>query len=63
MSYHAYIDINEARINYELSNHGMAVVIVPSDVSQEQIDDAISDLQAKFTAVKIDQDGDIIITA
>lgn len=63
MKYHVYIDINEALINYEIENYGEAIVIVPSAVSQDDIDAAYKQLCAKYDHVEFDADGDMIIKA
>lgn len=60
--YRQFIHIDRGRIKYELNNHGQAVVIVPSSVTQQEIDDAMTDLRKTYKEVNIDCDGDIVIS-
>lgn len=62
MKYHVHIEINEPRINYELKNHGSAVVMVPSSASEDDISSAIKQLRSKYDHVDVDIDGDLIIS-
>lgn len=61
--YKSQIRIDEGRINYELDAFGAAIVGVPSDVTQQEIDDAFLTLRSKYSNVDLDVDGDIVINA
>lgn len=61
MQFYSFIEINEARINYELREYGSSVVGVPSSASEDDISTAIKVLRSKYNHVDVDVDGDIIV--
>jgi len=63
MQYHANIEINEWRINYELREYGNAIVGVPSSATEDDVSTALKVLRSKYDFVDLDIDGDIVINA
>lgn len=63
MQYHANIEINDGRINYELREYGSAVIGVPSSASEDEISTALKVLRSKYDFVDLDVDGDIVVNA
>lgn len=63
MKYHACIEINEGRIDYELKAFGAAVVGIPSDATEDEVSSALKVMRSKYDFVDLDADGDIIINA
>jgi len=61
MQYHAHIDINVNRINYELREFGSAVVGVPFSATEDEVDLAIKVLRSKYDSVDLGADGDIVV--
>jgi len=63
MQYHAHIEINDGRINYELREFGSAIIGVPSSASEDEISTALKVLRSKYDFVDLDVDGDIVVSA